>query len=416
MIRKVIHPQKIDAIMRNRFLLSLLSIAILTGCTHSHDHGSEHDHDHADMHDAGHSHDHDGDHDEDAHEHAAGVIHFSEEQAAAAGLLTEVVQPAPFTQVLKVNGELLSAEGDEQTIVARSAGVVSYAPGATLTDGAEVRQGQTLFRVSAQGMTSGDGVASAKAERLQAEAVWERAQRLYKDQLITKTEYEAAELRYKLSVPMQSSDVITSPLSGFLLQCLVPSGSYVSEGQPLAVVSRHQKLQLHADVSARYYDRLSGIVSADIQLPYSDKVFHLSELHGRLLSIGKASGLSTSATDFHGSASSMASPYIPVIFEFDYASGLFAGSFAEVFLLCGERQGVLSLPLSALTEEQGLFFVYLKIGEDDYRKQEVKVGQRGSERVEILSGLQPSDEVVIEGAYQVKLASVATVAEGHHHH
>ena len=91
--------------MRNRLLISLLSIAILTGCSHSHDHGSEHhDHDHADMHDAGHSHDHDGDHDEDVHEHAAGVIHFSEEQAAAAGLLTEVVQPAPFTQVLKVNG------------------------------------------------------------------------------------------------------------------------------------------------------------------------------------------------------------------------------------------------------------------------------------------------------------------------
>ncbi len=404
--------------MKNRFIFFLLSIAILTGCSHSHNHGSEHDHDHADMHDAGHSHDHDEGHDEDAHEHdhAAGVIHFSDAQAEAAGLQTEVVQPAPFTQVLKVNGEILSAEGDEQTIVARSAGVVSFAPGATLTDGAEVRQGQTLFRVSAQGMTSGDGVASAQAERRQAEAVWERAQRLYKDQLITKTEYEAAELRYKLSVPVQSSDVITSPLSGFLLQCLVSSGSYVSEGQALAVVSRHQKLQLHADVSARYYDRLNGIVSADLQLPYSDKIFHLSELHGRLLSIGKASGLSTSATDFHGSASGMASPYIPVIFEFDYAPGLFAGSFAEVFLLCGEREGVLSLPLSALTEEQGLFFVYIKIGEDDYRKQEVKVGQRGSERVEILSGLQPSDEVVIEGAYQVKLASVATVAEGHHHH
>jgi len=407
--------------MKNRFLISLLSVAILTGCSHNQNHDEGHDHSHHDseeMHDAhANDHDHEAAHGEpEEHEHAAGVIHFSDEQAAAAGLRTETMQPAPFTQVLKVNGEILSAEGDEMTLVARSSGVVTYAQGAILTDGAAVRQGQTLFKISSQGMTSGDAVNNAQAEHAQSEELWQRAQRLYAQQLITKDEYDAAQLRYQLSVQVKGADVVTSPFSGYLLQCLVSSGSYVSEGQALAVVSRHQKLQLHADVSARYYDRLNGIVSADLQLPYSEKIFHLSDLHGRLLSIGKASGLSTSATDFHGSSSSMASPYIPVIFEFDYAPGLFAGSFADVFLLCGERQGVLSLPLSALTEEQGLFFVYLKIGEDDYRKQEVKVGQRGSERVEILSGLQLGDEVVTSGAYQIKLASVTTVAEGHHHH
>lgn len=391
-------------------LIILTSLSMLFWGVSCHKHSHDHDHDH------GHDAEEVEDEHEHEHEHAAGVIHFSDEQAEAAGLQTETVQPAPFTQVLKVNGEILSAEGDEQTLVARSAGVVTYAAGAILTDGAAIRQGQTLFNVKSQGLTGGDAFTSAQAERRQAEEAWERAQRLYQDQLITKAEYEAAELRVKQSVMVQGADVVTSPFSGYLLQCLVSSGSYVSEGQALAVVSRHQKLQLHADVSARYYDRLGNVVSADLELPYSDKIYHLSDLHGRLLSIGKASGLSTSATDFHGSASGMASPYIPVIFEFDYAPGLFAGSFADVYLLCGERQGVLSLPLSALTEEQGLYFVYLKIGEDDYRKQEVKIGQRGSERAEILSGIQPGDEVVTAGAYQVKLASVATVAEGHHHH
>lgn len=397
--------------MRKILFIACLSMAVMASCSHHHNHEHHHDHEemHADDHDSGEEH-------EEEHEHAAGVIHFSDEQAEAAGLQTVIVQPGAFTQVLKVSGEILSAENDEQTLVARSSGIVTYARGAVLTDGAAVRQGQTLFTVNAQGMTSGDAYASAKAERQQALQLWERAQRLYQDQLITKGEYEAAQLRYEQSVHTQGADVVTAPFSGYLLQCLVSSGSYVSEGQALAVVTKHQKLQLHADVSARYFDRLSGVVSADLQLPYSDKIFHLSDLHGRLLSIGKASGLSTSATDFHGSSASMASPYIPVIFEFDYAPGLFAGSYADVFLLCGEREGVISLPLSALTEEQGLYFVYLKIGEDDYRKQEVKIGQRGSECAEILSGLQPNDEVVTEGAYQVKLASVATVAEGHHHH
>lgn len=389
----------------------MLAAACLFSCHDSHDH-----HDHSDHHDH-HDHaeeSHPGGHDEE-HQHAVGEIHFSEAQAEAAGLEFETVAPADFVQVLKVNGEILSAEGDEHTIVATASGVVAYAEGACLTDGAVVRNGQSLFELTARDMASGDAVSQAKSQQEVALAAFNRAERLWQQQLITRSEYEEARLRYVQSSKVRDA-FIKSPIQGFLKQCLVTPGTYVSEGQPLAVVTRNCKLQVHADVSARYFDRLQGLTSADIVMPYSDKVYHLSELEGRLLSIGKASGLSTSSADFHGMSSSMASPYIPVVFEFNIAPGLFAGSFADVYLLSTPRPGVLSVPLSALTEEQGLFFVYVQIDDDGYRKQEVTLGQRGSERVEVLKGLNPGDVVVTRGAYQVKLASVVSVAEGHHHH
>ena len=78
----------------------------------------------------------------------------------------------------------------------------------------------------------------------------------------------------------------------------------------------------------------------------------------------------------------------------------------------------MSLPLSALTEEQGVYYVYVQVkGEKEaFLKKEVRTGQDNGERVEILSGLDVGDLVVVKGAYQVKLAASSTsVPEGHSH-
>lgn len=395
-------------------LFSVIFFLGVTACHHDHD--AEHDHDHhhsTEVHgDDFDNHDHNLEHD---HEHASGEIIFSQAQAQAAGLEVETIQPSDFVQVLKVNGEIFSAEGDEKTVVATASGIVDYANRAVLTEGMSIRNGQELFTLSSSGLASGNAVTQAQGEREAALLAWQRAQRLWEQRLITKAEYEDAQLRYKRSSSLKNAHIV-APMSGYLKRCFVTAGSYVSEGQPLAIITRNCRLQLHADVSARYYNRLQGISSADIVMPYDDKVYHLSQLNGRLLSVGKVSGLNTSSADYHGSTSTMASPYIPVIFEFDATPGLFAGSFADVYLLSGNRPDVLSVPLSALIEEQGLFFVFLQIDEDGYRKQEVSLGQRGSERAEVLSGIHPGDVVVSKGAYQVKLASVVSVAEGHHHH
>lgn len=128
----------------------------------------------------------------------------------------------------------------------------------------------------------------------------------------------------------------------------------------------------------------------------------MSDLNGRVVSLGAVSGSAT--------------PYVPVTFEFDNVGDILAGSYAEVWLLCAERTDAISVPTSALTEEQGLYFVYLKVDEEDYKKQEVEIGQNDGDRVEILRGLRPGDQVVVRGAYQVRLASVSSIVpEGHNH-
>ena len=147
-------------------------------------------------------------------------------------------------------------------------------------------------------------------------------------------------------------------------------GDYVSVGQPLVSVTQNRKLFLRADVSEKYYPYLNSIGSANFCTPYNNKVYTLKELGGRMLSYGKASGEN--------------GYYVPVTFEFDNKGDVIPGSFVEVFLLSSPMENVLSLPHSALTEEQGSFFVYLQLDEEGYKKQLVTLGADNGESVQIL--------------------------------
>ena len=130
-------------------------------------------------------------------------------------------------------------------------------------------------------------------------------------------------------------------------------------------------------------------------------MYELKSLNGKLLSFGKSSGDN--------------SFYVPVTFEFDNKGDIIAGSFVEIYLLSSQQENVLSLPRTALTEEQGVYFVYLQLDEEGYKKQEVTLGADNGRSVQILSGIKAGDRVVTEGAYQVRLASAGNAIPAHSH-
>ena len=76
---------------------------------------------------------------------------------------------------------------------------------------------------------------------------------------------------------------------------------------------------------------------------------------------------------------------------------------------------VLSVPHTALTEEQGIYFVYVQLDEECYARREVKLGADNGREVALLSGIHPGERVVMQGAYHVRLASVSKAIPGHSH-
>ncbi len=382
--------------MKNYILTGTLCMFLFGGCgEHAHDHEHE-------------GHDHEAEiHAEEKTAHSDEIV-LTPEKAKAAGVEAEVIHPGAFREVIQAGGQILSAQGQEATVVAASSGVVSFSR--KIAEGIEVGQGSELLSVSAEHIQEGDPVRKAKVAYEKAKEEYERAEKLVGSQIVSQKEfaalreaYQNARLAYEALLPSKSGKgvAVKAPIGGFVKNCLVKEGDYVTVGQPLMTVTQMRRLVLKADVSERYYAQLPRIVSANFKTPYNNKVYCLENLGGKVLSFGKSSG------DM--------SYYVPVTFEFDNRGDMVPGAFVEVFLLSGERQGVISLPESALTEEQGLYFVYLKLDDECYKKQEVQLGTSNGERVEILSGLKDGDTVVTRGAIHVKLAAASNAIPAHSH-
>ena len=376
---------------------------------HNHDHSKDahagHNHTHTAKADAhaheGHSHDHGHDHGSNPDE-----IILAPEKAKAAGVASMEIQPKSFRQVIKASGEVQAAQGNESTIVANVAGVVSFQR--SVTEGMQVGKGATIMTISASKLQDGDPAERARIAYEAAKADFDRASRLVESQIVSQKEfnaikekYENAKVAYEAIAKNQTKSgvAVSAPMGGYIKNLLVKEGDYVAVGQPLATVTQNNRLFLRADVSERYYKYLNGITSANFKTPYDNQVYELEALNGKLLSYGKSAG----------------SFYVPVTFSFDNKGDIIPGSFVEIYLLSKDMEDSIVLPVEALTEEQGLYFIYIQKCEESYKKQEVKLGASNGKEVQILSGIQPGDRVVVKGAYHVKLAAVSNALPAHCH-
>ena len=381
---------------------------------HNHEGHNHEGHNHEGHNHEGHNHEghnHEG-HNHEGHDHGhehgnnPDEIILAPHKAKAAGVASMEIQPKSFRQVIKASGEVQAAQGNESTIVANVSGIVSFPR--SVTEGMQVGKGVTLMTISASKLQDGDPAEHARVAYESAKADFDRASRLVESQIVSQKEfnaikekYENAKLAYEALNKNQTKNgvSVTSPMGGYIKNLLVKEGDYVAVGQPLATVTQNNRLFLRADVSERYYKYLNGITSANFKTPYDNQVYELEALNGKLLSYGKSAG----------------SFYVPVTFSFDNKGDIMPGSFVEIYLLSKPMENTIVLPVEALTEEQGLYFVYIQKCEESYRKQEVKLGANNGKEVQILNGVQPGDKVVVKGAYHVKLASASNALPAHSH-
>ena len=344
-----------------------------------------------------------------AHEEHAGEIVIAAEQAQAAGIVAEEIRPKSFRQSIAVSGEILPAQGEEQTVVAHVAGVVRFSR--QLSTGIQLGRGEALLSISSANMADGSPAERARIAFEAARQEYERAAKLAESRIVAEKElirireaYENARLTYealKADRPSEGGMSVSAPIGGCLKSCLVKEGDYVSVGQPLLTITQGRRLYLRADVPERHYAALKHVQSAHFRTAYSEQVHGLDELNGRLLSYGHAAGEE--------------SFYLPVTFEMDSREDLVPGSFAEIWLLSEEMPDVLSVPRTALTEEQGTYAVYVQLDDECYERREVKLGADNGREVELLSGVHAGERVVMQGACQVRLASASKAIPGHSH-
>ncbi len=367
---------------------------------HHHDHGHDHE-----------SEGHDHESEEPGHSHESAEAHDGEivlpvEKGERFGVRVAEAEETPFSEVITVSGQIVPSPSETSVVAARSAGIVRLAAG--IAPGAKVSKGQSVATVSAQGMSGGDANESARVALEAARRELDRLTPLHEEGIVSTRDYNAARQRYDEARVAAgngaagSGSAATAATAGVVTRLLVGQGQYVEAGQPVAEISGSRKLTLRADLPEGKAAAAAGVSGASFRPSYSTETIDLDRLNGR-----RVSG------DPYAAASG---GYIPMYFEFDSDGSVVSGAFCEVYLRGAGKSRALTVPVSALSEQQGQLFVYVEAHPGAYRKQPVKTGCSDGPRVEVLSGLEPGDRFVAEGVTFVRLAETSDVKpEGHTH-
>lgn len=391
-------------------LLGLLS------CAHNETHEHHHEHEgHVHTSECGHEHHLDAD-EHHHHEHedvVSNSVAFSHEQMEKVDFEVMKVEMQPICQIIKTTAQVLPSQSDVKIITAATDGVIDFGKN-NFVEGLKIQQNMSILTIDNGEMAQGNLSVlqeDIRAEYNRAKSNYERKQSLFANKLVTENDLQEAEAEYlkakKAFDNMQNNfaggkQVVKSPVSGFIKDIFVTNGSYVVAGQELMTISGDNSLYLKADVQSKYYPILKNIVSANVKVLNTNRVYTLSELQGHLLSYGKSMSVNN--------------PLIPVTFEIKNNGELVTGSFVEFYIMTEDKSEGLMVPKSALVEEMGSHFVFVQVKPELFEKRAVAIGMTDGVNVQIISGLKAGETIVSKGAIYIKLAQGSGKLDPHAGH
>lgn len=384
-------------------LWAFLILPLFVRCGNHGDHEGHDDHDHNEAAQLGKN---ENNHDESEDHHEEGEIVFAEAKAKEAGVVCTEIRSSPVVGIIPVSGRIMPASGEEATVAATASGIVRL--NRELYNGATVGKGAAIATISSANLPEGDISARVSLAYQNALKEYERGKKLVEAKLmpekefnILKNEYENAKIAYDAVGKYEKGGItVTSPISGYITDILVTEGDYAEVGQPLIRVSGNRNLYLKADLPEKYFKMTDRIVSAKFKPAYSSEIYDLAKYNGRLLTRGRTS-------DGNG--------YIPLTFEFNNTGGVIPGAYAKIYLVTSDSKTGIMVPDSAISEEQGEYFIYIRVDDNCYKKQNVRLGITDGEKTEIISGLHPGQVIVTQGVTAVKLAGASGAVPGHTH-
>jgi RND family efflux transporter MFP subunit len=265
------------------------------------------------------------------------------------------------------------------TLEAKVSGRIELMPVAL---GQRVKTGELIARLDAAEVKARLEQAQASLEQTQRD--WNRISSLFKGQAVTRSEADTAESRLRLakaSVAEAEAMIryaeVLAPFDGVISRKWVEVGDLASPGKPLVELENASALQLEADIPEGLSARLEPGATLAVRLDNAG-----AEITGKLSEIAPSAD--------------PASRTVKVKVDLAPAPGLIPGRFARLLVPMGESAG-LYVPAPALVERGQLEMVFV-VTNQHARLQLVKAGKRFGERVEILSGLDGGESVVVEGA------------------
>lgn len=390
-------------------LFLITGTAIAESDLHGHEHSEKpkaDEQEHSDKHeDKKHEHE-----DENGEEHneEEGVVELNDKQAKEIGLDVKMIRSGSHMKEVKISGEVKLNEYQSAKVTNRiSAQVVKR----HVKIGEHVKSGQALVTLSSVEM------AEAQGELLSTYQEWQRVKALGK-KVVSDKRFNEAKIAYQQAVAktkaygmseeqvnelVKNSDlskatgsfILSAPREGTIIKDHFIEGEYLEPGHVLFEVTDESTVWVEARAA------IADVHAVKENTPARIKV------NSHWLS-GKVSQV------LHTIDETTRTRAVRLVVE-NKNHQLHPGQFVDVYLPTGSQSKGIKLPLTAvLRDEHGDWFVFVKAGEHDFKKQEVELVQSTKEFA-VVNGLSDKTVVVTKGSFFLQSELAKGGFEVHNH-
>ena len=360
------------------------------------------------------------------------LIRLDQEAMRIARITLGEVEIRKLEEDLQVSGRVTVNENATARVGSFTEGIVV---GCCESVGSDVEKGQVLARLHSHEIHDAEASyweARAELERRQtelqfAEKFYKRASRLYELKAGSLQKVQEAEakfrsaetlvkiaragveradnhLRYLGLTPEQLPEAadehavkgqgaheeahlieVRSPVAGTIIERTVSAGAVVTPSDSLYVISDLRSLWVIAQVPEQHLSSLRSGLTVEVSVrAYPDKTFP-----ARITTIGDALDPETRTVEVR---CELNNPGRQLKIEM----------FATLTIHTGGSREAVVAPLEALQNVDGEEVVFVPEGRVSFRARRVRVGRHSDSVVEIVSGLQAGEKVVVAGAFRLK--------------
>jgi membrane fusion protein, multidrug efflux system len=247
--------------------------------------------------------------------------------------------------------------------------------------GQRVKTGEVLVQLNVREIQA--KLDEALALQGQAESDLKRYSTLIEKRVVTQQDFVAIQTRARVAkaavIEAETNlayATITAPFDGVITRKLADVGDLASPGKPLLELEDTKSLRLEADVPEAIVGRVEMGAKFTVRIEAQP-----NELEGVVSEIAPAADPNS-----HTFVAKLDLPLAP---------GLRAGQFGRVTIPVSETP-VLRVPVSAVIQRGQMELIFV-VADKRAHLRLVKTGKRIGDEVELVSGVDPAEQVVIEG-------------------
>lgn len=254
-----------------------------------------------------------------------------------------------------------------------------------VVSGQQVKAGEALAVIDAREVRA--RYDQAVALRQQADADLTRLTSLFEQKILSQAEFDGAQAKARVAVAamteaeaLLSYTKVTAPFAGVITRKHADVGDLATPGKPLLDLEDSTALRLEADVP----EAVVGKLNLGDKLPVRISALE-TELEGIVSEIAPAAD--------SGSRTFLVKLDLPT------QPGLRGGQFGRVAMPVGETSA-LRVPVAAVVQRGQMEMLFI-VSDGKAQLRLVKTGKRLGNEVELVSGVEAGEKVVVEGAAEL---------------